>query len=273
MLLSAGSNAHGQLSNSTLDDAHSFTPCSFSDNAQRRVLHLAFGANHTLALVEPSEGRAPELWGCGDGRAGQLGPEYTRATVLTRLDLDLPTHYVPRLIAAGWETSYVVLSCPGKPDTVISFGGNDFGDLGVETATPTANGFHVVDPGFRSRVRSIAAGQHHVLLVSETGLAVGWGASRHGQLGETAAKPFTSTPVVVAADIAAAAVGHHHSVLLHKSGTILGLGSNRKHQLDRLEDIRDATSIHCTWNGTSETLPNFPRTANSCNWLAEVSTF
>ncbi|KAJ7062896.1 regulator of chromosome condensation 1/beta-lactamase-inhibitor protein II [Mycena amicta] len=260
MLLSAGSNAHGQLSNNSVNDSHRFIPCSFSGEepgvfpARRQLLDLAFGANHTLALLERLEDRGTELWGCGDGKAGQLGPAYTTSTILTRLELDLPLEagYSPRLVAAAWETSYVVLSSQGKADVLIAMGANDFGDLGV--GKNAAQGFHVVNfdhllNGKPLLVRSITAGQHHVLAILKD-LVVGWGASRHGQLGDAVEKPFAAVPAVIDEAIASIAVGHQHTVFLCETGTVCGLGSNRKRQLEGLEGVQDARAIHCTWNGT-----------------------
>ena len=81
-LLSAGSNARGQLATGDVEDAHTFTPCNFVDctpgtlpEAAASVLQIACGANHTLVLLSRKEG-GTELWGCGDGSKGQLGPSY-----------------------------------------------------------------------------------------------------------------------------------------------------------------------------------------------------
>ncbi|KAJ7608781.1 regulator of chromosome condensation 1/beta-lactamase-inhibitor protein II [Roridomyces roridus] len=265
MLISAGSNAHGQLSNGSLDDSHSFSPSSFHGFEPGvipgKLLDLVCGANHTITLLEIND--HPELWGCGDGSSGQLGPSYTRedSTIFKPLDLLLEKNgfagYFPRLVCASWETTYIVLSSPDMPDTLISMGANDFGDLGIGAQKVPAKDFHVVHPTDRPFiVESLLAGQHHVIAKlttpSET-LVVGWGTSRHGQLGNNlATKPFLSSPeiIILPTPISSAALGHQHTVLLHSSGTLSGLGSNRKHQLQGIGECADIKGVACTWNGT-----------------------
>ncbi|KAJ7762329.1 regulator of chromosome condensation 1/beta-lactamase-inhibitor protein II [Mycena maculata] len=288
MLLSAGSNAHGQLSNGSLDDSHSFAPCSFFGSVLGvvpgggRLVHLASGANHTLALLELSDAAGnvkTELWGCGDGNSGQLGPSYTDEgmTIFRPLDLALERNglhgYHPRLVCTSWETTYVVLSSPEMPDVLISMGANDFGDLGIgskQAGKLPAKDFHIVrfdhlgvpihDNPVDSRsllVEWLASGQHHVVANLKTASGdwvVGWGTSRHGQLGNVD-KPFLSSPVIISpaqSDDAtiSAALGHQHTVFLHASGTVSAFGSNRKRQLEGVDGTAHTRSVDCTWNGT-----------------------
>jgi protein ATS1 len=295
-LLSTGSNAHGQLGNNSLDDSHIFQPCSFTNHPPNSlppetsaVLNVVSGANHTLVLLELVDQvglKKTELWGCGDGRAGQLGKTYREESLtgsstskFRKIELFLAENglsgYSYRLISASWETSYAVLSCSGKGDVVISLGSDDFGDLGIGGFTSIAGieksekNFHVVKFDHLStpssihntlRVESIHSGQRHTIVhiqISESPLLlVGWGTSRHGQLGQLAPlsnlkpPPFTSLPRIIALDdVVSSALGIHHSLFLHTSGQISALGSNRKGQLQLLpsENVR---TIGCTWNGS-----------------------
>jgi protein ATS1 len=199
-LLSTGSNAHGQLGNSTLDDSHVFQPSSFINHPPNSlplgtsaVLSVVSGANHTLVLLELVNQlglKTKELWGCGDGRAGQLGKKYREdilagnsTTKFRKIELPFDesglSGYSYRLISASWETSYAVLSCSGKGDVLISMGSDEFGDLGVGGSTgrkQSDNDFHVVrfdhlstPSGVRItptalRVESIASGQRHTVV-------------------------------------------------------------------------------------------------------------
>ncbi|KAJ7292682.1 regulator of chromosome condensation 1/beta-lactamase-inhibitor protein II [Mycena rebaudengoi] len=279
MLLSAGSNARGQLSNGSLDDSHSFSSCSFSGclpgtlPVGRRLAQLASGANHTLTLLrhtDPTGTSTTELWGCGDGESGQLGPSYESSSVFTPLKLSLDRNgmvgYSPRLICASWETTYVVLSCENKPDALISMGANDFGDLGIgakRAGKLPVKDFHVVNfdhlsvDGLPFVVDTLAAGQHHVVAKLKTvsaDLIVGWGTSRHGQLGKVD-QPFLPSPTIMHPELldditVSAALGHQHTVFLHASGTVSAMGSNRKHQLQDLGNAMRVQSVDCTWNGT-----------------------
>ena len=298
-LLSTGSNAHGQLGNNTLDDSHIFKPCSFTDHPPNSlppgtsaVLSVVSGANHTLVLLELLDQlglKKTELWGCGDGRAGQLGKKYREESLagsstakFRKIELFLEENGLPgysyRLISASWETSYAVLSCSGKGDVVISMGSDEFGDLGIEGFTKTARvvksgkDFHLVKFDHLStpssilntlRVESITSGQRHTtvhLKLSDSAnippLLVGWGTSRHGQLGQFAPSsnpkppPFISLPRIIALDdVVSSALGIHHSLFLHASGQISALGSNRKGQLQLLP-LESVRTIGCTWNGS-----------------------
>ncbi|KAJ6601179.1 regulator of chromosome condensation 1/beta-lactamase-inhibitor protein II [Mycena vulgaris] len=270
MLLSAGSNGHGQLSNGSFDDSHVFSPCSFTGNlpgtlpAGRKLVHLAFGANHTLALLKLGNG-IKELWGCGDGSSGQLGPYVETTAIFRPLDLPLERNglagYLPRLVCASWETTYIVLSREDMPDVLISMGANDFGDLGIgakQTGKLPAKDFHIVSLDHLSAdgvsVESLSSGQHHVVAKLNAGLLVGLGTSRHGQLGNVD-KPFLSAPVVISPHrpedgVVHAALGHQHTVFLHASGTVSGLGSNKKRQLEGIGVSTRAQNVDCTWNGT-----------------------
>ena len=299
-LLSTGSNAHGQLGNNTLDDSHLFQPCSFTNYPSNSlppgtsaILSVASGANHTLVLLELIDQlglKKTELWGCGDGRTGQLGKNYREESLagsstakFRKIELFLEENglsgYSYRLISASWETSYAVLSCSGKEDVVISMGSDEFGDLGIGGFTKTTGieksekDFHVVkfDHLFTPsgipnslRVKFITSGQRHTtvhLQISESAnipLLVGWGTSRHGQLGQLAPSsesnpkppPFTSRPHIIALDnVVSSALGIHHSLFLHASGQISALGSNRKNQLHSLP-TKSVQSVGCTWNGS-----------------------
>ena len=308
-LFSAGSNARGQLAIGSLDDAHLFTPCNFVGMSPgllpERVVavqRIACGANHTLALLLDGGGRT-ELWGCGDGSRGQLGPSYAgkvevNTAVFRPLGLGLEEianipppseEYAVRLIAAGWETSYVVLSCPDRSDILLSFGADDFGNLGIGSSSSapklnsTANHrVHVVDllgaldcsnPTGIVTVLSLSTGPHHVLVQirvrqpngSSLTYFIGWGASRHGQLGpilDPTGRPLPtcSSPIIVPCAASpdqsplsaapAPTLGTHHTVYARVSGALVRLGTNRKGQLEGLAALTNVAQVACTWNGT-----------------------
>ncbi|KII94230.1 hypothetical protein PLICRDRAFT_36478 [Plicaturopsis crispa FD-325 SS-3] len=303
-LLAAGSNAHGQLANGTVDDSDRFHPCSFFGyipetlpTNTRRVLNLATGANHTVVLLERSDGSKEtgtytELWGSGDGGRGQLGPTVAASSpgasgspprIFQPIQLFLEAHglhdYAYRMVAASWETTYIVLSSPGKNDCIISMGADDFGDLGIghpqDRERTAASPFHIIDldpltnkSSSPIRVEFIETGPHNVVVrVSSTdlpnGLVFGWGTSRHGQLGSVVSPngrpvPFVSKPITLdlGADgvAAASAVGSQHAVFLFDSGRLLGMGSPRKGQLDGLDTLTNVKSVSCSWNTTYATV-------------------
>ncbi|KDR70959.1 hypothetical protein GALMADRAFT_814840 [Galerina marginata CBS 339.88] len=286
-LLSAGSNAHGQLGNGSLDDSPAFQPCSFIDLPPHalpirtsQVLGLACGGNHTLILLE-MEDRKRVLWGSGDGRRGQLGLNYQRdvlhggsSGLFRNIQLPLRDNglgdYSYKFVAATWETSYVVLSCEGKVDVIISLGSDDHGDLGVNglNRQQTLMDFHVIRfdhilPQEGMKVDSISSGQRHVIVHLRSGsssILVGWGTSRHGQLGQPTNTPFSPRPRIVFAlsdshsdQKVLCALGIQHTVVFHESDRISGLGSDRKGQLQVVKTFSTSCcirSIGCTWNGS-----------------------
>ncbi|KJA14927.1 hypothetical protein HYPSUDRAFT_92131 [Hypholoma sublateritium FD-334 SS-4] len=287
-LLSSGSNAQGQLGNGSLEDSHTFCPCAFTHsppgslpNGTSRVIDIATGANHTLLLLETNEQRR-ELWGCGDGRKGQLGLHYRRTASSTglfrKLELALVAtelgDYCVKSISATWETSYAVLFCEGRKDVIISMGSDDYGDLGVggEKKIDSETDFHVIDFSHisslseRLEVLGIYSGQRHTVLHLDSvsgPILVGWGTSRHGQLGTLADKPFASTPQIISIkseNISSLNLGLHHTVIRYNSGELLCLGSDRKHQLEVVLTLgtekRLALDIGCTWNGTYAVVRN-----------------
>jgi protein ATS1 len=157
-------------------------------------------------------------------------------------------------------------------DVLVAMGANDFGDLGIgakRAGKLPAKDVHVIRFDHLPQngvaldsaslvVESLAAGQHHVVATLKTtagNLTVGWGTSRHGQLGNVE-KPFLSSPTLISSSeqsndaIIHAALGHQHTVFLLASGTISSFGSNRKRQLDGIDGAARARSVACTWNGT-----------------------
>ena len=283
-LLASGSNSVGQLGTGDVIDSHTFAPCTFDESPQSTtppsfsVHDIAAGGRHTLILLRYHADNDSELWGCGDASRGQLGPQHhTESTPVFR-PIELPFEIVQgcdyRLIACSWETSYVVLSCAGRNDILLSMGADDFGNLGrtMRTGEQTpavhhVNFDHVLPEGTaRFVVASLSAGLYHVVVHLEVTLAdgsirfltVGWGLSRHGQLGQASVLPgVLEGPRPVALDraddddpIHSISLGNHHSVFLHGSVRASGLGSSKKHQLRGIDDQKDVRALGCTWNGT-----------------------
>ncbi|CAA7270952.1 unnamed protein product [Cyclocybe aegerita] len=259
-----------------------------------RIIDVACGANHTILLLEVKQAdeTCREIWGCGDGRKGQLGSKYRQdgsKTSFTRLVLKLEAAglggYVFKLIAATWETTYITLEHEEKGDVVISLGSDDYGDLGVgglrsakregkEMVHP--QDFHIIRFDHLSasgarfdnmKVEAISSGQRHVVIQlrlpqpnsksSRSHIFVGWGSSRHGQLGSSL-KPVQPLPQLVhspdADGIESYSAGLHHTIFLSNVGRLSALGSDRKNQLQVVDHFSSVPSrvqfVGCTWNGT-----------------------
>ena len=287
-LYAAGSNGRGQLATGDSQDAHSFTPCKFAGlecGSSPGIISVVGGGNHTLVLLSSPSIHRLEVWGCGDGAKGQLGPAYIAEAgrdenlmILRPLNLPLEEQgllgYSISQLAASWESTFFVLTKPGQHDLLISMGGDDFGDLGIggfRSRSPKPP-FHVVDfshivgstPHDLS-ITGITAGPHHVLALlraDDRQHIVGWGIARHGQLGSLLAPsgralPFSPSPVAIALSIDAqldpvlsVRAGNQHSLFLHASGRVSALGSDAKGQLQGLQTARDVRAIDCSWNGS-----------------------
>ncbi|PPR04712.1 hypothetical protein CVT24_011834 [Panaeolus cyanescens] len=302
-LLSTGSNARGQLASGDFEDLNKFSAGDAPKNVT--VLSIATGSNHTLILSESSTdaGIQRQLWGAGDGSRGQLGPGYKEEqlrdgrlgqTQFRQISLPLEAlglrNYSPKLIAATWETSYLVLTMDGTHDIILSMGSNDFGDLGIgKTGVIKDPGLHVVSLShLASRkgisletgtfcVKQVATGQRHVIFLihavdphsppRKQEVLVGWGSARHGQLGQNIVSPGSSLPLYVPLPalvslppdalsqnetIEMMALGIQHSLFLTSSGHLISLGSNRKGQLNLALHPPPGRilSIGSTWNGT-----------------------
>ncbi|GAA5908011.1 hypothetical protein JCM8208_004023 [Rhodotorula glutinis] len=285
-LYAAGSNSHGQLGPSHRDDLATWTRISLSPPLDRTaVKSIACGANHSLVVVTDPRGRA-HLVGAGSDARGQLSSRPDRRLRLAIEPLDLEqlceslnlaltlASYEVEHVAASWETSFVVLR-PRDPasrasDVLLSFGANDWGERGSESAVQDEAS--VVDlegapleaerRETTLRVVDLVAGPRHALALVELVHSssppsqavaprrrrlLGWGASRHGQLGlaPSSSSPPRTTPVPRevllpaphdAADVVRLSVGRDHSaVLVRRAGDeddkIVLLGSNKHGQL------------------------------------------
>ncbi|KAI5121841.1 hypothetical protein M0805_003274 [Coniferiporia weirii] len=284
VVLSAGSNARGQLAQGTEEDSYSFHQCSFLEVGSEwpcgsKVLSIAAGANHTLLLLRSVE-REAQLWGCGDGRRGQLGSQNSGiSTVFKRLSFDCDDQYTNgkiTSIAAAWETSFVIFSRP-EGDVLLSAGGDDFGDLGVgglshgrkETGVWQLVRFNHVIPenATGARILQLKSGPHSIIahlqfnlnIHTKAEVFVGWGAARHGQLGGPTADrlpkkqtSFVASPRKIDLKPGAFrfAVGNQHSVFLAQDDSISAFGSNKKNQISGLASAHDIVEVGATWNST-----------------------
>lgn len=271
-LYTAGSNSHGQLGIGHEEDAHTFTSCNLAievSDAQTIHVKICAGANHTLLLVEQDGIR--ELFGAGSSKRGQLG----RAEEENRLSfvpLSLSTileciqdddagledkNWRLKDVAAGWETSFFLLENAKHPaeTLLLAAGSDDFGQLGVKNTANVSvlNRIHLPAGTSASQIHS---GPRHTIAVMEDGTTFGWGASRHGQLGDASEQAIAHVPVEIAVIRYTAskgqnsvALGHQHTLLISNvpNKPIQALGNNKKGQLGTL-DVK-ARSAHPALSG------------------------
>lgn len=138
-------------------------------------------------------------------------------------------------IAAGYSHSLFLLS----NGTVIGFGSNVRGQLGVGDGTlnpintsPTAMKLpsHTEDPSMK--VRAIACGSYHSIILLENGSVYVCGDNADYQLGMDIVE-YASTPGLLPgiSNIVKAVCGDHHTLLIRYDGEVLACGRNNFGQL------------------------------------------
>jgi E3 ubiquitin-protein ligase HERC4 len=157
LLYAWGSNDHGQLGMSPTSLSHLGQPQVVESLSQFKVLQVACGGHHNLALL-----KSGRVFSWGSNKYGQLG---LRATVLANSSpqevvalLGLPILH----IAAGDAHSMVV----SQSGAVYGWGRNTFGQLGVghEKDTPEPTELSTLRT---QRVKYISCGETHSAALTE----------------------------------------------------------------------------------------------------------
>lgn len=180
---------------------------SFPPPDTTNIIDLAFGANHTVTLIESNDSEASaQVWGTGDGRGGQLGelttdfpqPGFRRLSLPPFPSQLLDQNWHPTKIAASWTTTFIAFRSaePDGPGLLLAMGTNDFAELANGQRGPAGGSFrwHVFED---EQISRLVAGPRHVLIVVEgrgTGKTrvLGWGSARHGQLSSEPLRTITS---------------------------------------------------------------------------------
>ncbi|MER6348181.1 RCC1 domain-containing protein [Streptomyces sp. NPDC001595] len=213
-----GNNYSGQLDGTT--GGLSTTPVTVVDPGNpgaplRRVIAIAAGCDHTLALLSDGTVRA---W--GDNSSGQLGTGTIGGSTGTPVAVVGLTGV--RDIDAGLAHS---LALRGT-GTVRAWGDNSDGQLGNgsiggETGTP---GLVVGLTG----VRDVDAGYSHSLALRTDGTVRAWGDNSDGQLGNGSVGGASGTPapVVGLTGVRQIAAGDLHNLARLSDGTLRAWGHN-----------------------------------------------
>lgn len=154
-----------------------------------RIVSVACGANHTLAISETGQ-----LWSCGRGRHGQLGHGHFHDEGLLQL-VETIRHERIVSVAAGRAHS-VALAADGK---IFTWGDASRGQLGhaqlvammqgpnpQPLSIPFPQAIASLEPARLrppARVTAIAAGGDHSMAVTVAGSLLAFGCNKHGQLG------------------------------------------------------------------------------------------
>uniref|UniRef100_T1IPE6 HECT domain-containing protein n=1 Tax=Strigamia maritima TaxID=126957 RepID=T1IPE6_STRMM len=172
-IFSWGNEAFGQLGNPGITKEFTSSPRVIRPLATKRVVQVACGANHSLALTDVGQLYA---WGsneCGQLGLGVKGKDEPNPSLIKSLE-GVPLAQ----IACGSEHS-IALS---KSGAVFSWGKNTFGQLGLNDELNRE--YPTLLRTLRShKIKYISCGEDHTATLTKEGGVFTFGAGMYGQLG------------------------------------------------------------------------------------------
>lgn len=188
-LYSWGHNGYCQLGNGNTNQG--LLPGQIlSDLAYRKVVDIACGSHHSMALT--NEG---EVFAWGQNNCGQVGSGTTT------------NQPVPRKVVAGIGTRRCIAISCGQTSSmavldsgeVYGWGYNGNGQLGLGNNVNQANPCKVANLQ-GTVITKVVCGYAHTLALSDEGILYAWGANSYGQLG-IGNKANQVTPVRIAPEV------------------------------------------------------------------------
>ncbi len=214
-----GFNFYGQVGVGSRDVVYEWAKVG---KAISRTVKVSEGKNHHMLLKADGT-----VWTWGNNSNGQLGlgDKNDRQT-----PCEVPVSYIVD-IAAGTNYSMAV----DEFGAVWAWGSNGYGQLGDGTWVDNTEPVRVALP-YTARIKSISAGDRHVMALTQDNEAWIWGANDKNQLGTNesdAAKSNRNIPIRIAnlTSIKQVSAGIDHSVLLKTDGTLYTWGDNTYGQL------------------------------------------
>jgi len=180
-LYALGSNGSGQLGLGHDEDVSE--PCLVAlpaGIAQHQIKQITAGGNHTVVLTE-----AGDVYASGSNAGNRCGFGIDKDCSLSfqrvRLSHGTAQNVTVEMCAATWDASLFVTA-----DGVLVCGTGAKGELGLGKGVTTASEPALIRgfPPEDTDVVDIVACMGHVVAVLSNGDVYGWGAGRHGQLGQ-----------------------------------------------------------------------------------------
>ncbi|MDO4542851.1 MAG: hypothetical protein Q4C00_08520, partial [Bacillota bacterium] len=237
-----GSNNFGQLAKDPEAMASSSYPIKVEGFGGAKIVKIAVGIFHVLALDENGV-----LWGWGNTNDGSLGADVEGTITVTvgTDDFEIVTAPVKIKglegveildIAAGYGHSIAL----DKSGNVWTWGRNDYGQLGYgRTGNSNPEPKKVIDTASStnslSNIIAIATGNYHNLALDSSGKVWAWGYNDSGQLGNDKDYALSGTPAAVAipagTTIEAIAAGRYNGMALDSTGQVWIWGSDANSNL------------------------------------------
>ncbi|KAF0976941.1 hypothetical protein FDP41_004236 [Naegleria fowleri] len=206
-LYSVGLNQNGQLGTGNVGSG-TVQATTVSLNGEKAAA-ISCGAKHSMVLTETGT-----AYVFGDNSYGQCGISSTNThNVLTPTKLQ--TSQTVKKIVAGYYHSHVMLD----DGTILSFGRNDYGQLGNLEGTSSSFIFsptRVLIPS-NVRIADISSGAFHTVMLTTTGEVYAFGNNDYGQIGSANDTIQTSNIISLSESrkaILMAMAGGFHSVFL-----------------------------------------------------------
>lgn len=111
---------------------------------------------------------------------GELGLAYVTDTPQPTKITKIPEGTKFKAVAVGAEHAVAIT----EAGQLVSWGGNDLGQLGNGTVKPADRPFPVKVPDVKEKFVSVSCGWKHSCAVTEGGVLYSWGAGHAGQLGD-----------------------------------------------------------------------------------------
>ena len=186
------------------------------------------GKSHFVVLKDDGS-----VWTWGDHTYGQLGFQGSTTKNPRPVQLANGNRLLQvQAISAGGDHT-VALDVNGE---VWTWGRNTYGQLGHSSSLLSNENPEKLLLKDVGKIIAVAAGDHHTLIVNESGEVWAWGKNGYGQLGSpvgtgTPLSTVNPTRVPGLVGVVAVAAGAEHSVALNRDGTVWTWGRNSFGQL------------------------------------------
>lgn len=236
-MFSWGANSYGQLAQNDLQDR--FSPVSASVPSAGVPIGITGGGGHSILWTKYC------FYSCGWNSHGQLGTQDT---------IDRASWFVCQVpegmqiidVKCGWNHSLFILRDDENDennDWLFGVGSNERNQLGLSEQRTFLKLTQILD----EKVKRIACGVWHSLVLTEKGAVIGFGGSPSHKLDSPFQVPLNETEEAI--DIAA---GHHHCVVLTSSSILVFGGSKWGLSLEkniwRRIEISNIRQLHSGWH-------------------------